>query len=495
MQISGAIAPVQYTDVSGSPVVVTSANPLPTSGGGGGGGSLSDTVFIDSTGQLFVYRDTGTGTPTAYAISAWTVYTPVGAVRNAVSINDPSATTSFGPITTANTVLFAAVDTANAQSIQLQVSGLWTGGIAFQGSDDGTNYFLVQYVNFSDQQAVDTLYAPDTVVIPVTTRFFRAITTPDFVGSVSGVYALRFAVAPTPFVQSTMVGIDPQVTMPVGGVTPTGMVQRIAVADNGGVRLADGMVREGTRSGIQPGTVLQFETTSYGSVVVQLVGTWTGTVTFQVSNDTTTWVAVNAWPVAGSATPVTTATAVGQWVIPASGRYFRIQITTGGTGVVAAVAVQKNFSAWMPLSSPSIAANSSVNISQVGAVAVTGGIALGTNGATNGASVTTLISAASNNLTQLKSSLGRIHIIDIQNTVASIRYLKLFSLPSASVTMGTTNATQNYSIPASGKLSIITDLGINLGGTGVSYALTGGSALNDNTAIGAGDLIANFQFV
>ena len=109
--------------------------------------------------------------------------------------------------------------------------------------------------------------------------------------------------------------------------------------------------------------------------------------------------------------------------------------------------------------------------------------------------MTTLISAATNNLTQLKSSLGRIHIIDIQNTVASIRYLKLFSLPSASVTMGTTNATQNYSIPASGKLSIITDLGINLGGTGVSYALTGGSALNDNTAIGAGDLIANFQFV
>jgi hypothetical protein len=81
MQISGAIAPVQYTDVSGNPVVVTSANPLPTSGGGGGGGgSLSDTVFIDSTGQLFVYRDTGTGTPTAYAIPAWTVYTPTGAV-------------------------------------------------------------------------------------------------------------------------------------------------------------------------------------------------------------------------------------------------------------------------------------------------------------------------------------------------------------------------------------------------------------------------------
>ena len=517
----------ELLDETGAPI--TASNPLPTTGGGGGGGSaLSDTVFVDSTGQLFVYRDTGTGTPNAYEIPAWTLYTPVGAVTSASAGNaaasatgsavpgsadyvgfnsggnlvgvssanpfpvrslDPSATTSFGPITTANTVLFAAVDTANAQSIQLQVSDLWTGGIAFQGSDDGTNYFSVQYVNFSDQQAVDTLYAPDTVVIPVTTRFFRAITTPDFVGSVSGVYALRFAAAPTPFVQSTMVGIDPQVTMPVGGITPTGMLRRISVADNGGVRLADGMVITGTRSGIQPGTVLQFETTGYGSTVVQLVGTWTGTVTFQVSNDTTSWFAVNAWAVAGGASPVTSATAVGQWVIPASGHFFRVQITTAGTGVVAAVAVQKNFSAWMPLSTASF------NIASVGAVAVTGGIALGTNGATNGASVTTLISAASNNLTQLKGSLGRIHIIDIQNTVASIRYLKLFSLPSASVTMGATSATQNYSIPASGKLSIVTDLGINLGGTGISYALTGGSSLTDNTAIGAGDLIANFQFV
>jgi hypothetical protein len=29
---------------------------------------------------LFVYRDTGTGTPNAFSIPAWTLYTPVGAV-------------------------------------------------------------------------------------------------------------------------------------------------------------------------------------------------------------------------------------------------------------------------------------------------------------------------------------------------------------------------------------------------------------------------------
>jgi hypothetical protein len=73
---------IAYEDIAGNPVDVSPTTALPTTGGGGGGGggSLSDTVFVDSTGQLFVYRDTGTGTPSAYTIPAWTLYTPVGAV-------------------------------------------------------------------------------------------------------------------------------------------------------------------------------------------------------------------------------------------------------------------------------------------------------------------------------------------------------------------------------------------------------------------------------
>ena len=60
---------------------INALNPLPTTGGGGGGGgTLSDTVFVDSTGQLFVYRDTGSGTPSAFSIPSWDAYTPTGAV-------------------------------------------------------------------------------------------------------------------------------------------------------------------------------------------------------------------------------------------------------------------------------------------------------------------------------------------------------------------------------------------------------------------------------
>lgn len=417
-------------------------------------------------------------------------------VSGSVSVNDPSATTTYGPVTAANTVLFSAVDTANIQSIQLQIGGsISAGGIYLQASNDGTTYQPVQGTTFNDIQTQDTVFAPDLLNIPVTGKFFRAITTPDFVGSVSGRYALRFVESPMPFTQTTLVNLDPQVSVPVAGMTPAGMMRRITVADNGGVAPADGVVFQGSRQGASVGPIVQVDTTGYGTVLLQLQGTFTGTITFQVSNDGTSWVSAVAWPATGGAVPVSTATAVGQWVIPAAGRFFRAQITTAGTGVPVAIAVLKNWSAWMPLSSPSIAANSSVNVAQVGGGAVSNGIPLTGNGATNGASVSTLISAATNNLTQLKATLGRLYIIDIQNTVASIRYLKLFALPSASVTMGTTSATLNFSIPASGKLSIVTDLGINLGGTGISFALTGGSALTDNTAIGAGDLVCNFQFM
>ena len=85
---------IAYENVSGNPEDVSAATPLPTTGGGGGGGggSLSDTVFVDSTGQLFVYRDTGTGTPEAYAIPSWTLYVPVNPISvpavNTTAITD-----------------------------------------------------------------------------------------------------------------------------------------------------------------------------------------------------------------------------------------------------------------------------------------------------------------------------------------------------------------------------------------------------------------------
>jgi hypothetical protein len=107
--------------------------------------------------------------------------------------------------------------------------------------------------------------------------------------------------------------------------------------------------------------VILLDTIGFNSVVVQLQGTFTGTISFQVSNDTTTWAAVAGWATTGAAAPVTTATAVGQWVFPCAGRYFRVQVTTGGSGQPVAIVTLKSFAAWSPQSTPTM------NIGAIGA--------------------------------------------------------------------------------------------------------------------------------
>ena len=450
---------------------------------------------------------------------------------------DPSTATSFGPVTTASTVLFAAVDTANERVVVLQLSGLWDGGIKLQASQDASTWFDVQGVaQSSDVQSIDTIYAPDVIMVPVMARWFRAITTGDFSGSVAGSYTLRVLDVPPYFQQSTLVGVDPSVSMPVAGTDPAGMTKRLSLTETGQIIPADGRVITGERR--SAGTIWMVDMTGFASIAVQMQGTFSGTITFQASNDLTTWTAVAGWPVGGAAAPVQTAAGQGQWMFPAVSRYFRAQITTYTSGQFIAIGVLKITPCFFPVSSPNIAANSTVNMAQVGGTntvtanvagmaavggniavgsaptahpiplawdgtntrrlltdAVSGGIVLGANAASNNATLSTVVAAASNNLTQLKGSAGRLYSINALNTTATIQYIKIFNLPSASVTMGTTNATWNIGIPASGSVTLVSDMGFNTAGTGITYAITTGSALNDNTSTTAGSVVANFMWI
>lgn len=268
---------------------------------------------------------------------------------------DPATATAFGPVVAANTILFAALDTANERTVVLQLSGAWRGGISLQASQNGTDWFDAEGISQNNEIGTSsTVYAPDVVNVPVIARFFRAITTTDFAGSVSGSYSLR-TIDPPPFFTNTVLqGVADDVRLPVAGIDPAGYPRRLTLNELGHTIPADGRIVTGTRNGASPGPIVQLETTGYGTVALQLTGTFTGTVTFQVSNDGSAWSSALAWPVAGSAAAVTTATAAGQWLIPASGRFFRAQITVAGSGFPLAIAVLKNFSAWMPASTPNI---------------------------------------------------------------------------------------------------------------------------------------------
>jgi hypothetical protein len=115
---------------------------------------------------------------------------------------------------------------------------------------------------------------------------------------------------------------------------------------------------------------------------------------------------------------------------------------------------------------------------------------------TNGTSFTNILSAATNNLTQLKATQGKIAGGFLTNTTASLQYVKLFSVPSASVTMGTTAAATQIALQPNQTVNLSQGpLGIFLGGTGLTIAITTGSALTDNTATTAGSVVGFISWV
>ncbi len=109
-----------------------------------------------------------------------------------------------------------------------------------------------------------------------------------------------------------------------------------------------------------------------------------------------------------------------------------------------------------------------------------------------GLSFSYTLSAASNNLTQAKGTAGQLFTVVVTNTNVAARYLKIFNKASASVTMGTTAADFQFVIPgntAGAGLAINIDKGISLG-TGITYAITAGVSLTDNTSVAANEVSA-----
>jgi hypothetical protein len=76
------------------------------------------------------------------------------------------------------------------------------------------------------------------------------------------------------------------------------------------------------------------------SVAVQIVGTYSGTLTFKATVDGTTYIAVGLKPVAGG-TVATTTTTEGIWVLDVNPGYRKLQVywTTRVSGAVTVTAI------------------------------------------------------------------------------------------------------------------------------------------------------------
>lgn len=112
---------------------------------------------------------------------------------------------------------------------------------------------------------------------------------------------------------------------------------------------------------------------------------------------------------------------------------------------------------------------------------------------TGGASTSKLIAANTTNATSLKASAGTLYGIQAFNNSATIGYLKLYNKAS-SPTVGTDTPVKVIMIPASSGAAIpFPEQGVAFG-TGIAYAVTGGIADTDTTAVAASAFIINIDY-
>lgn len=209
---------------------------------------------------------------------------------------------------------------------------------------------------------------------------------------------------------------------------------------------------------------------AYRSVNFQITGTWSGTITYQVSNDNANWVAFNVIASNAITSGSSTTSNLVAYGALTGYQFFRIRFTayTSGTASVTAYFSRE-------IIGTGALPGNSVTISNI------------TGSATSSATTLyTVNSAATTNAANIKASGANLYGLSVMNTSATTKYVRLFNLTTAP-TMGTSVPIMVVAVPAtsSKEIQYVPALRFN---TGLAVAITGGAAATDNTAVAAGDV-------
>jgi hypothetical protein len=121
----------------------------------------------------------------------------------------------------------------------------------------------------------------------------------------------------------------------LGQKTAANSIPVVLPSDQGTIPIQGGAFLPATGSASANGAdvIASTDISQAGAITLQITGTFVGTITFQASNDNTTFVSVAAFNIAASAAAVTTATAPGVFLVQSGYRYFRARFTayTSGT--------------------------------------------------------------------------------------------------------------------------------------------------------------------
>lgn len=420
-----------------------------------------------------------------------------GAQNTATSVTDTT------PLPTSHNATIFRFSTNNTSTAQLTAGATFTGVIEtaldqpsislLLTSDQPTTLTVRQFIDLAGTRAV-----PDVVFyVAASTGFSRSFT---LNGNYVQVLAQNTgASTTTTFNLNTaygdLAGADPSGVLPVtelplvlnGQAAQTAVVNNILTPTSGAAAL--------NVSGMRA-----------ASVQVASTGTG-GTFIFEQSNDGTNWVALPVFNAAlATGVPITaaiTATAsaiVYSFQIRCSLLRLRIATTITGGSIQAFSRISSEpWTTPVQLVASNVAANLAATVSgTVTANIGTGSLAAGTNAigdvgiqyranATGAATLTNINCPATPVAQQLKSGAGRLIGLNLFNTSASTRWVKIFNLASASVTPGTTAATTEIGIPAGQRLEMRAEGGAAFS-TGITVMITGGAGLTNNTAVTLADV-------
>lgn len=227
---------------------------------------------------------------------------------------------------------------------------------------------------------------------------------------------------------------------------------------------------------------VEINTRSSSGISIQTLGTYTGVLSIQATNDGVNWVTLGT----------------GSNLLRLDNGNVSSTIVSGVQSVY--VCYASGFSKMRVSALAAVTGSVVVTIITIPYVTTTvASLAAGTlltpipNTTQGFSSYHTLISAATTNATSVKTTEGIVGLLVLHNNTASVKYVKLFNKASAP-TMGTDSPIFNIPIPANQAISIdLPALALRFS-TGIAYAITGGQALLDATVVAAGDVVVNMGY-
>ena len=122
-----------------------------------------------------------------------------------------------------------------------------------------------------------------------------------------------------------------------------------------------------------------------------------------------------------------------------------------------------------------------------------GGVTRVPSATATAATLSRVTSASSTNATSVKGSAGRLYSVRLFNSATSARYVKFYD-KATSPTVGTDTPLFILPLPAGGGYSEPFDFPVSFA-SGIAYAITGGIADNDTTAVTAADVNGFIQYL